>query len=72
MLIGYARVSTHEQTLNPQTDALKQAGCERIFQDRISGASKERAGLQEALDFAREGDTLLVWRLFLSSENRPS
>ncbi len=63
MLIGYARVSTHEQNLNPQTDALKQAGCERIFKDQISGARKERPGLQDALDFAREGDTLLVWRL---------
>jgi DNA invertase Pin-like site-specific DNA recombinase len=63
MLIGYARVSTHEQNLTPQTDALKQAGCKRIFEDKISGANKERPGLCDALEYAREGDTLLVWRL---------
>ena len=63
MLIGYARVSTHEQNLEPQTDALKQAGCQQIFKDTISGAKKERPGLHDALEYAREGDTLLVWRL---------
>jgi len=63
MLIGYARVSTREQNLAPQADALNRAGCKRIFEDRISGAALERPGLREALAFAREGDTLLVWRL---------
>ena len=63
MLIGYARVSTHEQNLDLQTQALAQAGCERIFEDTISGAASERTGLSEALAYAREGDTLLVWRL---------
>ena len=63
MLIGYARVSTHEQNLEPQTDALKQAGCQHIFKETISGAKKERPGLHDALEYAREGDTLLVWRL---------
>ncbi|MGC9395647.1 MAG: recombinase family protein [Anaerolineae bacterium] len=63
MLIGYARVSTHEQHLTLQTDALKQAGCQRIFEDRISGAGSDRPGLKSALEYVREGDTLLVWRL---------
>src|SRR5438067_13134795 len=63
MLIGYARVSTDEQTLNLQTDALKGAGCSKIFTDTISGAKTERKGLDEALQFLREGDTLVVWRL---------
>ena len=63
MLIGYARVSTHEQNLEPQTDALKQAGCQHIFKDTISGVTKERSGLHAALEYARKGDTLLVWRL---------
>ena len=63
MQIGYARVSTLEQNVTPQIDKLKQAGCERIFRDKASGAKTERPGLQEALDFLREGDTLVVWRL---------
>ena len=63
MLIGYARVSTHEQNLTLQTDALKQAGCRKIFEDRVSGAGSERTGLNAALEYAREGDALLVWRL---------
>jgi DNA invertase Pin-like site-specific DNA recombinase len=63
MLIGYARVSTDEQTLHLQEDALKQAGCDRIFTDTISGATTERPGLAEALDFIRPGDTIVVWRL---------
>jgi DNA invertase Pin-like site-specific DNA recombinase len=60
MLIGYARVSTGEQNLDLQTDALTQAGCEKIFSDEMSGAKAERPGLQEALSFARTGDTLVV------------
>jgi DNA invertase Pin-like site-specific DNA recombinase len=63
MLIGYARVSTHEQNLAPQTDALKKAGCSKIFGDKVSGAGSERPGLKAALEYVREGDTLLVWRL---------
>jgi DNA invertase Pin-like site-specific DNA recombinase len=63
MLIGYARVSTHEQNLAPQTDALKKAGCQKIFDDKVSGAGSERPGLEAALEYVREGDTLLVWRL---------
>src|SRR5512143_2057796 len=63
MLVGYARVSTLEQTLALQQDALTQAGCERIFTDTASGSLTDRPGLTEALDFARPGDTLVVWRL---------
>jgi DNA invertase Pin-like site-specific DNA recombinase len=63
MLIGYARVSTQDQTLDLQTDALTKAGCEKIFQDTTSGAKSERPGLQEAIDHLRAGDTLVVWRL---------
>jgi DNA invertase Pin-like site-specific DNA recombinase len=63
MLIGYARVSTHEQTLNLQQDALQKAGCTKIFTDTASGAKAERKGLDEALDYVRKGDTLVVWRL---------
>ena len=63
MLIGYVRVSTLEQNVDPQIDQLKQAGCERIFRDKASGAKTERPGLKEALDFLREGDSLVVWRL---------
>ena len=63
MLVGYARVSTSEQDVSLQLDALKQAGCKKIFRDTASGARSERPGLQEALGYLREGDTLLVWRL---------
>ena len=66
MIVGYARVSTHEQTLVLQQDALKQAGCERVFTDTISGAkwtAQERVGLTEALTFMRPGDILVVWKL---------
>jgi DNA invertase Pin-like site-specific DNA recombinase len=63
MLIGYARVSTADQTLDLQKDALQQAGCTRIFTDTASGAKAERIGLDEALSHLREGDTLVVWRL---------
>src|SRR5512147_3323652 len=63
MLIGYARVSTTDQTLDLQNDALKKAGCERIFTDTASGAKAERIGLEEALSYVRKGDTLVVWRL---------
>src|SRR5438309_7348420 len=63
MLIGYARVSTSDQTLNLQKDALEKIGCSKIFTDTISGATTERQGLDEALAYVREGDTLVVWRL---------
>src|SRR5712691_13144316 len=63
MLIGYARVSTQDQTVNSQTDALNKIGCSKIFTDVISGATTERKGLDEALAYVREGDTLVVWRL---------
>jgi DNA invertase Pin-like site-specific DNA recombinase len=63
MLIGYARVSTVDQTLALQQDALEKAGCERIFTDTASGAKAERIGLADAVAYAREGDILVVWRL---------
>jgi DNA invertase Pin-like site-specific DNA recombinase len=63
MLIGYARVSTQEQTLHLQQDALEKAGCNKIFTDTASGAKAERIGLEEALNYVRKGDTLVVWRL---------
>jgi DNA invertase Pin-like site-specific DNA recombinase len=63
MLIGYARVSTADQTLALQRDALTTAGCERLFTDTASGAKAERVGLAEAIGYAREGDVLVVWRL---------
>ena len=58
MLVGYARVSTDEQTLNLQNDALTLSGCARIFTDTASGAKRDRPGLDEALHFVRAGDTL--------------
>lgn len=61
--IGYARVSTHEQFLDLQFDALKAANCDRIFEDRISGSRETRPGFDAALDYLRPGDTLVVWRL---------
>lgn len=63
MLIGYARVSTQDQNLDLQINALNQAGCKRVFEDKISGSRAERPGLAKALDMLREGDTLVVWKL---------
>jgi DNA invertase Pin-like site-specific DNA recombinase len=63
MLIGYARVSTADQTLALQKDALEKLGCSKIFTDTASGAKAERTELNEALEYVREGDTLVVWRL---------
>lgn len=64
MQIGYARVSTHEQSLALQIDALKGAGCEKIFKDHgVSGVADERPGLERALAALSPGDTLTVWRL---------
>jgi DNA invertase Pin-like site-specific DNA recombinase len=62
-LIGYARVSTWDQNLDLQVDALTQAGCVRIFTDKASGTRTDRPQLAAALDYARPGDTVLVWRL---------
>src|SRR5262249_28068338 len=63
MLIGYARVSTYDQNLDLQRDALQKAGCEHIYSDTISGSKAERKGLEEALAYLRPGDTLVVWKL---------
>ncbi len=63
MLIGYARISTQDQTLSLQQDALEKAGCVRIFTDTVSSTKQERKGLTEALSHLRSGDTLVVWRL---------
>lgn len=60
MLFGYARVSTDDQKLNLQQDALQKAGCEEIFEDYLSGARASRPGLDLALKMARAGDTLMV------------
>jgi DNA invertase Pin-like site-specific DNA recombinase len=63
MLIGYARVSTIDQNLALQRDALTEAGCQKIFTEQMSGAVTERPALHDALEFARSGDTLIVWKL---------
>jgi len=63
MKIGYARVSTDDQRMDLQRDALTAAGCEKVFTDTASGAKAARPGLAEALAFARKGDVLVVWRL---------
>jgi DNA invertase Pin-like site-specific DNA recombinase len=61
--VGYARVSTLDQNLALQLDALTTAGCAKVFEDRASGARTDRPGLQAALDYVREGDVLIVWKL---------
>ena len=63
VVIGYARVSTEDQNLDLQHDALTRAGCTRIYEDRMSGAKAARPGLRLALEVARAGDQLVVWRL---------
>ncbi|MGW2899789.1 recombinase family protein [Streptomyces sp. NPDC001212] len=62
-LIGYKRVSTKAQDAQLQTDALSEAGCSKVFEDKLSGKNTERPGLLAALDYMREGDTLCVWKL---------
>jgi DNA invertase Pin-like site-specific DNA recombinase len=61
--IGYARVSTRDQNLGLQIDALKKAGCDKIYEDTISGTTSQRPELDQALDTLRDGDTLVVWKL---------
>ncbi len=63
MLIGYARVSTQDQDPEMQVDALRHAGCEKIFVERASGAKRDRPELKAAIDYAREQDTIVVWKL---------
>src|SRR5262249_50630081 len=63
MYIGYARVSTQDQNLDLQHDALQQVACQRIIVDRVSGTVAERPGLRQIKDLVRAGDTLVVWRL---------
>src|SRR3954463_7652308 len=63
VLVGYARVSTQEQDLALQLDALQGAGCARVFEEKASGAQRERPTLQAAPAYMREGDTLVVWKL---------
>src|SRR5882672_3704220 len=63
MLIGYARVSTIDQNLDLQRDALEVAGCDRVYVEYASGAKLDRPELARALDILREGDTLVVWKL---------
>jgi DNA invertase Pin-like site-specific DNA recombinase len=63
MQVGYARVSTPDQSLTVQLEALQQSGCTKLFQEVASGAQADRQGLTAALDYVRPGDTLVVWRL---------
>ncbi|WGL99803.1 recombinase family protein (plasmid) [Arsenophonus sp. aPb] len=63
MLIGYARVSTEEQNLELQKDSLVKHGCQKIFEDQISGTRANRPGLDKTLEMLRDGDTLVVWKL---------
>lgn len=63
MLIGYARVSTQDQSLELQREALVKAGCKKVYTDKLSGAQANRPGLSKTLEILREGDTLVVWKL---------
>ena len=63
MLVGYARVSTQDQKPELQLDALKAAGCEKVFVEKASGAQRDRPEMKAAVEFMREGDTLVVWKL---------
>jgi len=65
MKIGYSHISTTDQNSDLQQDALKQAGCDKIFEDKISGSlsKAERQGLKDAIEYARAGDILIVWKL---------
>lgn len=63
MLIGYARVSTQDQNVDLQKDELLKIGCEKVFEEKASGAKTDRPVLQQAIEYCREGDTLVVWKL---------
>ena len=63
MLIGYARVSTEDQNLELQREALTKAGCQKVFEDKVSGTRADRPGLAKTLEMLREGDALVVWKL---------
>jgi DNA invertase Pin-like site-specific DNA recombinase len=63
MKIGYSRVSKHEQNEALQRDALKEAGCEKYYSDKMTGSTFERKGLEELVAFVRSGDTVIVWKL---------
>ena len=63
MVIGYARVSTQDQNLDMQREALAKAGCQKVFEDKTSGSRAERPGLNMTMEMLREGDTLVVWKL---------
>jgi len=63
MLIGYARVSTEDQKLHLQRDALKEAGCEKIYREKVSGAARELPQRQNLITYARKGDIVVVWKL---------
>ena len=61
--LGYARVSTHEQNLDLQTDALQREGCKQIFTDKVSGVKAKKLNFEKLLEYARQGDTIVVWKL---------
>jgi len=63
MLIGYARVSTQDQTPELQLDALRESGCDKLFTEKVSGSHRDRPQLKAALEYVRLGDTLVVWKL---------
>jgi len=63
LLVGYARVATRDQSRALQLNALREAGCERVFVEKTSGAQRDRSKLKAALDYIRAGDTLAVWKL---------
>jgi len=63
MLVGYARVSTQDQKPELQLDALTAAGCEKVFEEKASGAQRDRPQLTAAIEYMRQGDTLVVWKL---------
>lgn len=69
--VGYARVSTTDQDLAQQLDALAEAGCSKVFQDRASDARSDRPGLRAALDYVRDGDVVITWKLDRLGRNLP-
>ncbi|PNP04811.1 recombinase family protein [Shigella flexneri] len=72
MLIGYVRVSTNDQNTDLQRNALVCAGCEQIFEDKLSGTKTDRPGLKRALKRLQKGDTLVVWKLIASGKHETS